>query len=379
MAKKAKRSSHNKGRKIIRGTKDTLKQIRAAVDPRVVGGGVAGLTAGQVVGGAVGGVFGVVIAGPAGAVVGAEVGAFTAGVLGLKLGVDAVHDHLEKKRAGQASKPEASDPAVPSDPGKPSQKTSAGRFLQRKTSERVGEIVGLTSGASVGLIIAGPAGGVVGAVLGEALGGHMGEDMAKSRSTKGTPALKKPKESVSQWLDRFGKTTVGESASMLVAGSVGSVFGPGGRLVGQRVGLIFGKRIEWHKLGREREGGAEPATRPLLPETSSPVGADSSGPNRAAQTGSQDDGQDPSRPASMAAEPFSSVRPDPPVQLTERQLEVLRLLAVKLETKEIAERLDISPATVNYHKRNIYQKLGVNDQREAAYVAVELYPDLIDL
>jgi len=378
MPKKAKQSSLNKGRNIIRGTKDTLNQLRTAVDPRVVGGGVAGLTVGNVVGGAVGGVVGAAVAGPAGAVVGAEVGAFTAGVLGVKLGADAVHDHLAKKRVRRASQPESSGPAAPAGPARQADDVSVGRFLQRKTGERVGEVVGLTSGASVGLIIAGPVGGLVGAVLGEALGGHVAEDITSSNSAKTAAVPKKPKESMSQWLDRFGKTTLGESASVLVAGSVGSIFGPSGRLVGQRVGLIFGKRVEWHKLGQEPEAGAGPSTRPGLPETSTPANVDPTGPNRAADAGSQVDTPASPDPASVTAEPVSAVRADAPVQLTKRQLEVLLLLAAQLETGQIAGRLDISPATVNYHKRNIYQKLGVNDQKEAAYVAVELYPHLIE-
>jgi DNA-binding CsgD family transcriptional regulator len=369
MALKVKRLRENRGRKIIRTTKATLKQIGAAVDPRVVGGAVAGMTAGQVAGGVVGGVFGAAVAGPAGAVIGAEVGAFTSGLVGLKVGADAVHGRLEKKRARQASQPQASGEAEPTSPAGQADKASVDGVLQRKTGERVGEFVGLSSGASVGLIIAGPAGGLVGAVLGEALGGQVGEDVARSKFTKKAGLPQKPKESVPRWLDRFGKNTLGESASVLVAGSVGAVFGPSGRMVGQRVGLIFGKQVEWYKLGQGPEDGAQPSeqllSQPLLPDGSP-------GPNGAAQTGSRFHGQVPSG----TAEPSSSVRSLPAVRLTQRELEVLILLAEELESQEIAERLDISPATVYYHKRNIYQKLGVNDQREAAYVAVELFPHL---
>lgn len=51
--------------------------------------------------------------------------------------------------------------------------------------------------------------------------------------------------------------------------------------------------------------------------------------------------------------------------LTERELEVLGLLAERLTNKEIAARLYIAPATVRRHTENIYSKLGVHGRREA--------------
>ena len=87
--------------------KGTLRHIRKAIDPREVAAGYAGLTAGEMVGGAVGGVAGAAVGGPAGAVVGAEVGAFTVGMLGLKLGMDAVGDYLKPKDDDMALKQDA--------------------------------------------------------------------------------------------------------------------------------------------------------------------------------------------------------------------------------------------------------------------------------
>lgn len=51
--------------------------------------------------------------------------------------------------------------------------------------------------------------------------------------------------------------------------------------------------------------------------------------------------------------------------LTERELEILQQLAAGLYGKEIAQRLGISHATVNFHCGNLYKKLHVQSQRNA--------------
>ena len=51
--------------------------------------------------------------------------------------------------------------------------------------------------------------------------------------------------------------------------------------------------------------------------------------------------------------------------LTNREVDVLILLAERLTDKEIASRLIISPRTVKRHTRNIYEKLYVNSRRAA--------------
>lgn len=51
--------------------------------------------------------------------------------------------------------------------------------------------------------------------------------------------------------------------------------------------------------------------------------------------------------------------------LSERELDVVRLLAEALSTKKIARSLGLSPETVKWHLTNIYSKLGVSGRDEA--------------
>jgi DNA-binding NarL/FixJ family response regulator len=55
-----------------------------------------------------------------------------------------------------------------------------------------------------------------------------------------------------------------------------------------------------------------------------------------------------------------------PAGLTEREVEVLRLLAQRQTDKEIAAALFLGPRTVQSHVAHILNKLGVANRREAA-------------
>jgi LuxR family maltose regulon positive regulatory protein len=51
--------------------------------------------------------------------------------------------------------------------------------------------------------------------------------------------------------------------------------------------------------------------------------------------------------------------------LSDREIEIIRLVAEGLSNKEIAQRLHISVRTVKYHATNIYSKLGVDSRTQA--------------
>jgi DNA-binding CsgD family transcriptional regulator len=61
----------------------------------------------------------------------------------------------------------------------------------------------------------------------------------------------------------------------------------------------------------------------------------------------------------------------PPTGLTSREAEVLRLVALGLTNAEVAERLIVSPFTVNAHLRAIFGKLGVTSRSAATRYAVD--------
>lgn len=57
-------------------------------------------------------------------------------------------------------------------------------------------------------------------------------------------------------------------------------------------------------------------------------------------------------------------------EFTERELEVLRLLAEGLTDREIAERLHLGVSTVRYHVTNLISKTGLSSRTELAVSAV---------
>ena len=57
--------------------------------------------------------------------------------------------------------------------------------------------------------------------------------------------------------------------------------------------------------------------------------------------------------------------------LTAREIAVLELVAKGMSSKEIGGALLVSEATVKYHLKNIYTKLGASDRTEAALLAAQ--------
>ena len=80
----------------------------------------------------------------------------------------------------------------------------------------------------------------------------------------------------------------------------------------------------------------------------------------------------------LSAASLRGTAPRPPVgqdlvePLSDRELDVLRLLASDLDGPEIARELVVSLNTVRTHTKNIYAKLGVNSRRAAVRRAEEL-------
>jgi DNA-binding NarL/FixJ family response regulator len=75
-----------------------------------------------------------------------------------------------------------------------------------------------------------------------------------------------------------------------------------------------------------------------------------------------------------AGQQASTIRRARPAGLTERQVEVLRLVAQGLSNPQIAERLVISRRTAERHVQDVYARIGVSSRAAAALFAMEHDP-----
>jgi len=82
-------------------------------------------------------------------------------------------------------------------------------------------------------------------------------------------------------------------------------------------------------------------------------------------------GDVPLDPKAARALLTSRTMPSPGDELSEREREVLLLVAAGLPNKLIARRLSISEKTVKAHLTNVFRELGVTDRTQAALWAVE--------
>ncbi len=78
------------------------------------------------------------------------------------------------------------------------------------------------------------------------------------------------------------------------------------------------------------------------------------------------------REISSVAQPATTrTLPTYPAGLTAREVEVLRLVAQGLTDAQVAEKLVVSPRTVNWHLTSIYGKLQVSSRSAATRYAIE--------
>ncbi|HYX48828.1 MAG TPA: LuxR C-terminal-related transcriptional regulator, partial [Ktedonobacteraceae bacterium] len=102
--------------------------------------------------------------------------------------------------------------------------------------------------------------------------------------------------------------------------------------------------------------------RDMQSETVTPLYQDTTSPDR------NEERIVPSVLTSKSTESFTYLEYE---ELTARETEVLRLLALGLSNKQIAARLIISPHTVNGHIHSIFGKLALNSRSAATRYAVE--------
>jgi DNA-binding NarL/FixJ family response regulator len=75
--------------------------------------------------------------------------------------------------------------------------------------------------------------------------------------------------------------------------------------------------------------------------------------------------------ALAAGRPAPSTGDESPA-LTEREREVVRLIAEGLTNREIGEAIFVSESTVKFHVRNVMRKLDVHHRAEVAYAGSRL-------
>jgi two-component system response regulator NreC len=73
----------------------------------------------------------------------------------------------------------------------------------------------------------------------------------------------------------------------------------------------------------------------------------------------------------LGAQVASEPAPGPPDGLSDRELEILRLIALGFTNSQVAEELFLSVRTVETHRAHIQQKLALNDRAELVRYALD--------
>jgi DNA-binding CsgD family transcriptional regulator/tetratricopeptide (TPR) repeat protein len=79
----------------------------------------------------------------------------------------------------------------------------------------------------------------------------------------------------------------------------------------------------------------------------------------------------PEKPIATPPAPEQPPTSEPPAGLTMREVEVLGLVATGLTNAQVAERLFLSPRTVQRHLNSVYHKIGVTSRTAATRFAIE--------
>jgi LuxR family maltose regulon positive regulatory protein len=75
----------------------------------------------------------------------------------------------------------------------------------------------------------------------------------------------------------------------------------------------------------------------------------------------------------LAFDPYESAPPvEPAPVLTQRELDLLKLVSLGLSNKDISERSNITLLTTKWHLKNVFAKLGVSTRMEAVFRAQQL-------
>ena len=151
-----------------------------------------------------------------------------------------------------------------------------------------------------------------------------------------------------------------------------------------RVAGMHHERMDGGGYHRQAAGAAIPITARILASADAYQAMTQERPHRpsltpdaavreleAAVRGGALDGEAVAGVVAAAGEAGARVARRRPAGLSEREVEVLRLLATGLSNREIGRRLFISPRTAESHVQHIYTKIGLSTRAGAAMFAME--------